>query len=258
MFDLPRIRTETYVEQIVYRPEMVSTNDLALEMCARDDILPPVLVLTDRQTAGRGRGLNRWWAGSGGLTCSLIVTAHADRLPPERRSRISLAAALAVCETVSELMPTTAVGLKWPNDVQLAGRKVSGILVEIPPLRSQKIILGIGVNVNTTFEQAPPDVRTRATSLRESGGLSYDPTDVLIRLLHRTRSELDLLEADDDSLPLRWQALCVLRGKTVRLTVGSQTHTGLCDGIDREGALLLQTATGPRRFFSGIITAVGN
>lgn len=256
MFDLPRIQNETFVEQVVYRPEIGSTNDLALELCAQDDILPPTLVLTACQMDGRGRGANRWWAGPGALTCSLILTTPTHRYPSSRRSQVSLASALAICETVSEFLPTTAVGLKWPNDVQISGRKVSGILVEVPPRCSERLVLGVGLNVNNTFEQAPREVQPLATSLTESTGLVYDLTEVLIRLLHRTWAELALLEAGDDSLPLRWQALCVLRGKTVQLAAGSQTHSGLCDGIDRDGALLLRTESGPRRFFSGIITAV--
>jgi len=256
VFDLEHIQNETFVEQVVYRPEIGSTNDLAMQLCMQDEPLLPALVLTSCQTAGRGRGANRWWAGPGALTCSLILTSPAVRLAPERQSQVSLAAALAVCETVSELLPTTAVGLKWPNDVLLSGRKVSGILVEVPSHRSEMFILGIGLNVNNTFEQAPRDVRSRATSLAETTGLAYDLTDVLIRLLHRMETESKRLEADDDSLSPRWQALCVLRGKTVQLTAGSQTHTGLCDGIDTDGSLLLRTESGPRRFFSGIITAV--
>jgi len=256
VFDLERIQNETFVEQFVYRPEIGSTNDLAMQLGMQDETLLPALVLTACQTAGRGRGANRWWAGPGALTCSLILASPAVRLAPERRAQVSLVAALAVCETVSDLLPTTAVGLKWPNDVQLSGRKVSGILVEVPSHHSEMFILGIGLNVNNTFEQAPRDVRSLATSLTESTGLVYDLTDVLIRLLHRTEAELTQLEADDDNLPLRWQALCVLRGKTVQLTAGSQTHTGLCDGIDRDGALLLQTESGSRRFFSGVISAV--
>ena len=83
----------------------------------------PLLVVADRQTAGRGRGANRWWTGPGALAFSLLVdgrTVGADR---SRSPLVALAAAVAVVDTVAPLLPAHQVGIHWPNDVLVAERK---------------------------------------------------------------------------------------------------------------------------------------
>src|SRR5262245_48689583 len=102
-FDFDRIRRETLVRQVEFHQEIGSTNTRALELVAAEHLIP-LLVLADRQTAGRGRGKNRWWSGEGALTFSLVIDAAAAGISANRWPNVSLAAGLAVAETVASLI----------------------------------------------------------------------------------------------------------------------------------------------------------
>jgi BirA family biotin operon repressor/biotin-[acetyl-CoA-carboxylase] ligase len=248
-----RVERETFVAEAEVHAELASTNDRALRLANTAAQLPRLIVAL-RQTAGRGRGANRWWAGDGALTFSLLLDAA--RLPLERWPQISLTAGGAVCAALTAFLPTADVRLKWPNDVYVDGRKACGILVEVPPAPATgRIVIGIGLNVNNSLDEAPPDVRARATSLIDVTGTTHDMTDVLIAILQRLDADLAALGVSDTGLPARWRRLCLLSGRSVALHDGTRSIAGTCLGIDDDGALLLQTEAGPRRFFGGVVEA---
>lgn len=253
---LERIRSKTFVERIEFRPTIASTNDLALELISQQDrdFQTPTLVLTPQQTAGRGRGPNRWWSSVGGLTFSLILDRTASNLPVDRWQVVSLIAALTVCEVLEELLPTQKIGLKWPNDVSLQNRKVSGILLETVAHRSAKLVVGIGINVNNSFADAPTELRATATSLVDVTQKEHDLTEILITLLTRFEDRLSLAAVDQLPLPKLWNSRCLLHGHRVQVDVGRRQSTGLCRGIDDQGALILETASGLQRCVSGTVT----
>lgn len=242
---------ETFVRLVEQHAEIGSTNSRAVEL-AGEDLPTPLLVIADKQTAGRGRGVNRWWSADGALTFSLLLDAAQCSLPPDRWPRVSLATGIAVCEAVQSLLPTGAVGLKWPNDVHLGGRKVCGILVETPP-RSGRLVLGVGLNVNNSLAAAPDEVRVRATSLSDVAGGEFDRREALALVLRRIEQNLALLAADEAALARKWQALCVLKGRAVELELGQRRVSGRCQGIDHEGALVIQSSIGPERYFAGVV-----
>lgn len=253
-FDLQRIKAETFVQSVDFHEELGSTNDRALELSRRGDLVTPLLVLANRQNAGRGRGGHRWWSTDEALTFSFIIDSQQAPLPPARRPQLSLTAGLAVCEVLAGLLPGAAVGLKWPNDVHLESRKVCGILVEVPPHREDTFVIGIGVNVNNLLTDAPEELRATATSLFEIGRRTFGLTDVLIRLLRQFAEELPRLVQNPSRLADRWQPYCVLTGRLVRLDGGRRPVTGICQGIDADGALLLETEAGVERFFGGTVS----
>lgn len=154
--DVQRILSATSVRTVEYHDELTSTNDLALQLVSGQPL--PLLVVAERQTGGRGRGGNKWWAAEGALTYSLVVDAAALRLEQRSWPRVSLTVALAISDTLDELLPNRAVQLKWPNDVYLQGRKVCGILVETAPRFPGVLVLGIGVNVNNSLAAAPAEL----------------------------------------------------------------------------------------------------
>ena len=272
--ELRRLQAETFLEQIEFHPELASTNDLALELVSRGSVQTPLLVLTERQRAGRGRGGNRWWSDAGALTFSLVVQSPATNPPASCGPKVSLTVGLAVCETLEDLLPGFAVGLKWPNDVFLAERKVCGILVEVPPgptrsltqdprnlrdsgdLNTRKLVVGIGLNVNNSFASAPAELQATATSLLDATGHKHHLGEVLTRLLRRVAERLQLLWQGELDLPRHWEPRCLLRGRTVQVTAGRRQTVGVCRGIDEQGALLLQTSSGVERCFSGVVTRV--
>src|SRR5687768_5425088 len=127
-----RVRSESFVRSVETHDELGSTNDRALVLAGDPDLPRPALVLAVHQTAGRGRGGNVWRSGPGALTFSLVI----DRpwvLSRERMPIRSLDADLAARDAVASLAPRRHVTVKWPNDVYLDGRKLCGILTEVPP-----------------------------------------------------------------------------------------------------------------------------
>jgi BirA family transcriptional regulator, biotin operon repressor / biotin---[acetyl-CoA-carboxylase] ligase len=230
---------------------IASTNDRALELAADGHLALPFLVAAERQTAGRGRGANRWWSSPGSLAFSVVVESPTSEVDPARRPRIALVAGLAVCEAIETLLPGCEVRVKWPNDVYVAGRKVCGILVESRPPR---VVVGIGINVNNAAAEAPAELRGTVISLRDAGGRAFDRTDVLTGVLRRLCASLGEFERGEDDLLSRWAPRCFLTGRIVRIESGGRATDGRCRGIDEEGALMLDTEAGLSRHVAGAVT----
>ncbi|RMF99945.1 MAG: biotin--[acetyl-CoA-carboxylase] ligase, partial [Planctomycetota bacterium] len=165
--DLDRLAASCPDLHIEYHREIGSTNDRAKEPEVRVSADRPWLITAERQTAGRGRGSNRWWTGEGSLAFTIVFPSPAE-LPTRQFGLLALAAGAAVCEVVADVVDkaegasSIVVGMRWPNDVYLAERKVCGILVEIA---DGKLIVGIGVNVNNSAKQAPAELQARVVSL---------------------------------------------------------------------------------------------
>lgn len=247
----------TFVRGHEHHAEIASTNDRALELCADAELPVPFLVIADHQTAGRGRGANRWWSGDGALMFSVIVDAFEYGLPESRWPQVSLTVGAAVSQALQDLLGAAGrVGLKWPNDVWLNDRKVAGILVEVPPVLRGRLVIGIGLNVNNSFASAPLELRALATSLHDELSGPSDRADVLAQLLRQLDDDLRRLAESSVSLTDRWQNLCVLRGRTVSLDAGQQTVTGKCLGIATDGALRLQTPSGEQRYYGGTVRRI--
>lgn len=207
--------------------ETGSTNDRARAL-AIAGAPHGTIVTADAQTAGRGRQGRVWSAPPGhALLLSVVL-----RRPP---ALLPLHAAVAVAETVAALAPQGVVGIKWPNDVHLDGRKVAGILAEGRPQEGW-VVLGIGLNVALRVEDLPPELHDTAATL----GLAPSQRDaVLAVLLERLEHSLAL---DAGDLLDAWRARDALRGREVHWTGG----TGTAAGIDGEGRLVVELDGGGR------------
>jgi BirA family biotin operon repressor/biotin-[acetyl-CoA-carboxylase] ligase len=254
MFDLARIAKSGLVQQIDFHESLGSTSDRALELAAADNPRLPLLVATERQTDGRGRGVNRWQSSAGALTFSLVVDTDSEGLPADHRSRMAIVAGLAVCEALSQLAPRAEWHVKWPNDVFANGSKACGILCESAPGYPQRLIVGIGVNVNNS--QRDRDYSFPSTALIDLDGLTRDLTDVLIAVLDQFDIAWNKLAGGGFvELAAEYRLRCLLTGRTVRVTSGQERIVGVCRGIDGRGALVLATETGSRTIVAGSIEA---
>ncbi len=265
--DRDRLLSQSFIAQVEHLPTVDSTNEAAKRYAAEGRMPLPILIVADRQTAGRGRGSNRWWTGAGALACSLLLDIRAGKgdrhLLPERPGGcftqkvpvpfssplVSLATGLAVVRTVAPLLPGEPVGIHWPNDVVAAGRKLSGILVEV--LRDGLCVVGIGLNTNNTIDDAPEDVRRRAATLRDLTGRVYDHSEILVALLGHFGALLGQLAVAPESIAAETDRLCLQRGQTLTLPWGRHTITGLCLGVAPDGGLILDTPEGKRTFYTG-------
>ncbi|MGW8256466.1 MAG: biotin--[acetyl-CoA-carboxylase] ligase [Thermoguttaceae bacterium] len=246
--DINRILRETFIVEVEQHETITSTNDRAAERAKQGAKNLPMLVIAESQTAGRGRGANRWWTGAGSLAFSLLL-APSDR-DTEKTSLISLAAGLSVAEAVKPLLPNQAVGIHWPNDVIVGERKLAGILVEVLPQRH--VIIGIGINTNNSLADAPHELRETATTIMELTGNRCDHTALMVALLGNMQRHLVTLLRSPEELAAAANEMCLQRGKLLTIISGGQTDTGLCQGISSDGALLLKTNAGVRSFYSGI------
>lgn len=234
--------------------ELESTNDHAIRT-AGDSRPHPRLVLCERQLAGRGRGGNRWWASAGALTFSVVIEPLALGIPTDRWPTLSVAVGGAICEALAPCIPSADVRLKWPNDVYADGRKLGGILVEVPQVTPPRLVIGIGINVANSARNAPPEVQDRMTSLTDLTGQPPSLGEVLELVLRQLEADLGHLVSAPLSLAQKWRQRCLLTGRTVTLNDGIRTLSGACQGIDDDGAIRIYTEFGPQRCFSGSVAA---
>lgn len=229
----------SFVTRIVYHPRLGSTNDLAKKHASAGDP-EGLLVIADEQTAGRGRMGRRWWAPAGAaLLTSLLFRPS---LPPERAQQLTMLCALAAADAITDLT-ALAVDLKWPNDLLIQGRKLAGVLTEsaIKGHRLDFVVVGQGINVNTDLTDAPPFI-TPATSLRQELGQPVDRLALLIAYLDGVARRYARLSRE--SPYDEWANRLVSLGQAVTARLGDQTLSGLAQGVDASGALLLRTADG--------------
>ncbi len=252
--DLHRITGDSFIEFVEFHPVLESTNVLAFEL--RDELIrrAPALVLTDEQTAGRGRGANSWWSTGGALTCSVVLDAERHGPSPEKCSLVALATGLAVRELVAELITNRDVETKWPNDVLVNDHKICGILTEQHTTDSGNVlIIGIGLNVNNSLTSAPYDVQQRGTSVFDMTGVSHDLTDVLCRLLCHLESCLKALRTNSTTLVQRFADCHRLTGSQVTVDTPQGILEGICIGIAPNGSLQLETAAGAHEILAGSV-----
>ena len=188
-----------------------------------------------------------------GVGASLVVDAGTLGIAAECRPQLSLLTGLAVIDALKLFVPETLLGLKWPNDVWLRGRKVCGILVETASQRPERVVIGVGINVGNSFRTAPPDIRQIATSLVDELETAVSAPAVLLAFLSAWPATVRAFADDDLHLPNRWQRHCVLTIRAIRLTAGNAVTEGRCAGIDERGALQIDTLRGRERHIAGTV-----
>lgn len=230
-----------------------STNDRARELAAAG--APPLpVVIAEEQTAGRGRGGRRWASPPGvGLWMSLVLRPE----DADARPFLSVAVGAAVARALEPLVAPAVPGLKWPNDVQLGGRKVCGILCEAAgEPGAPAVIVGIGVNVRQGRDDFAPELRETATSLLLATGRVFDRGWIAGRILNLVRAWLvptpRRLEGEVAREVARFDLLC---GREI---VTSEGLRGRAAGIAPDGALLVVDEQGVRRrVLAGSVTLTG-
>ena len=235
---------------VVWIGTVDSTNDLAARLVAswaedEDDRLGDTLLVAGCQTAGHGRGDHAWASPAGGLYATWLGWISAAEL-----GWLPLAAGVCLASAVEEAMPGIAVGLKWPNDLLVGGRKLGGILCQSRSRGdSAWAVVGVGVNVDST-----PGVTTGAlpaTSLRELG-LAGDAESAVWAVAGGFVRRLRPALGDGAALVAGWLARAVHRpGDPMRVRKGDEVILGVYAGMGEDGQLEVEVAGVTRRIAAG-------
>jgi BirA family biotin operon repressor/biotin-[acetyl-CoA-carboxylase] ligase len=210
------------------------------------------MVLCNVQSAGRGR-LGRSWNADAGSLCTSIVLRPA--ISPVQAPLLTLISGLAVAYAIREVTGITSdLGIKWPNDVILEGRKVCGILTELSTEmeRVGYVIVGIGINVNNS--EFPEELKDKAGSLLTLTGKSYSRAKLATALINQLMRLYTLFkEQGFSAVRDEYNSLCLNIGKVCESADGK--YKGECLGINDEGRLELKSADGSvEKIFSGEVS----
>lgn len=245
--DLPALEsaleTQTLGRRLIYLTSTTSTMDVARAE-AEADAAEGTIVVAEEQTAGRGRFGREWVSPAGkNVYVTVLLRPAIDRL-----RRLSMLAPLATVLAIEEAAGVTAL-IKWPNDVLLSGRKVSGVLIdtELAGAEPRYALVGIGINVNFDIP-ADSEISGIATSIKAETGREVPREPVLAALLNH----IERLYRQEEAEPIRaaWKSRLDTLGKDVRLNFHGEVHEGLAEDVDAEGNLVLLRPDGTRQAFS--------
>lgn len=221
-----------------YYEEIGSTNDEAFRLGVKGSPEGTALI-AESQSAGKGRMQRTWHSPPGANLYTSVILR--PRFEPGLAPQISLAAGVAVAETLDSCCPGN-VSLKWPNDVQIGGKKVSGILTQMKTAGGviDFVVVGIGVNVNWNLEEFPEDIRKIATSLSIEAGRVVSRPELII-LLYENLAKCYRELAQNGFAPVRkkWLDRTTMIGKPVSVMFGKETISGVAADLDEDGSLVI-------------------
>lgn len=223
--------------------EIGSTSDAVREAAMAGEA-PGLVLFAESQTAGRGRRQNRWLAPRGkDLMFSLLLQPEA---PTPLWPRLTTLAALALCRAVEDELPLRPL-IKWPNDLYVNDRKVSGLLADVVTTGSGlMLVLGIGLNVNTC--QFPPELGGAAASLLGSMPFAQTPeldrNSLAAAVLQQLHAQFQRVEDGFHEAVAETRERSWLLGRQIRATVDGCELYGRAVDLDSEGRLLLALPDG--------------
>jgi BirA family biotin operon repressor/biotin-[acetyl-CoA-carboxylase] ligase len=245
----PLLATRELGRTLHHYESLDSTNAKAFEL-AQEGGAHGEVVVTEHQTAGKGRR-GRSWVSPAGKSLALSAILRPE-LPPSRAPEVTLVAAVALAETLRD--SGVEAMIKWPNDVQLGGKKVAGILTELSAdvERVHFLVLGIGVNLNADANDFPPEIAELATSVSETRGSPVHRALFAAALLAKLEQRIDEW-TDEGFEPIRvaWRTLSSTLGQEVLVRSEQRELRGVAEDIDSSGALLLRVGERIERVLSG-------
>ena len=249
----PLLRGTIFGASIHHYYRVGSTNTVAMDAAGAGAPEGTVFV-AEQQTAGRGRGSNKWHsAESTGIYCSVILRPN---LPPTDVLVLSLAAGLAVQSAIEAIDPHVLPDLKWPNDVLVGGKKVCGILTEMSAeaTRVRHVVIGIGININQN--SFPDELAQNASSLRLMTGSEWSRVELcaaLLKSLDREYRGLLVGRIVHSEILRRFEERSSsARGRRVRVEENGEFE-GISEGLDPRGFLQVRTPEGLRTIYSGTV-----
>ena len=256
--DTEHLKQVTKLGTIECHSELQSTMDRARELAADASVSLPALVTAIHQKSGRGRRGAGWWQPEGSLAMTLVA-----EIPSKENLLVSvlpiwsLACGLAVAESLHQLNPDLKPLVRWPNDIEINGRKIGGILLEATT--TQRLLIGVGINTDGSKEDAPKELHDRLITIPDVLGDTISHDDLLAILIPQLLNNvLDTISPEKRVVILKkYQSHCSLTHTLIQLfdvlyeyekdgpkpqsLKRATTLTGICRGIDAVGRLLVET-----------------
>jgi BirA family biotin operon repressor/biotin-[acetyl-CoA-carboxylase] ligase len=260
-------RGEVIATEIHYHSLVTSTNEEALRIGRMRKDPEGIVVIADSQSHGRGR-LGRKWISPPGVNLYLTALLR----PPFEEKDAPLLVLMAAVAVVTAIRRHTGLKaeIKWPNDILVNGKKTGGILLETQSSQGGRplIAVGIGINVNMPLHMLPHDMRAGVTSIREEGGRDIVRMGLLREVLALIEEWYKVLLHGDRTVLLReWSRLDATAGRMITLKMTPSVAagdgessitgciTGMAEGIDSEGRLLIRGHSGKMvRMSAGDVT----
>ena len=236
-FDI-KLDTEFIGRNFIYCEEVDSTNSVLFDKSNKFNQNGTVL-LAEKQTKGKGRKDRVWYsARDQNLTFSILL--NSKKYLSVNPNLINFGTSLAIALSIENLYQLR-VNLKWPNDVLLNGKKAAGILLETSSRgnKLEKIVIGIGLNVNQTFFQGSFNIPP--TSIKAELNQVIERERTLAEILNNFEEIIEKVENESKWILNDWRAHCNLIGDKISVTEGDTVKYGIFEDIDDEGYLLLKS-----------------
>lgn len=249
------LKTSFIGRNIYYYDSIDSTNIMGKEIAFSEK--EGTIVVGEEQLAGKGRMGREWISPKGkGIYMSIVLKPDIE---PMKASKITLIGAAAVNKALSNLGIKSSI--KWPNDILINGKKISGILTEISGEINMVdyLIMGIGVNVNLNKADIPKELKDKATSINIEEGKFINRKLLMANILNEFE---DLyIDFKDNGNISKTVEICrensVLIGKEVNVIRGKENRKGIAVDINEEGELVVEFETGIEKIYSGEVSLRG-
>ena len=236
------LETEEIAKEILCFRKVFSTNSIA-KFLANHDAKEGTVLISEIQTNARGRLGKKWEAPEGGVWMSLILR---PQVPPARIGLITLATGVAIAKSIRSLGVDARI--KWPNDVLIHGKKISGVLTEVNATFNEIdwIVVGIGIDSNLKLEDFSEDIRIGTTTLTEELLSKVDANELIAVFLNEFEKVYQLYKDGEIETILKdWRDLADTIGKYVNITqTGGKITQGYVVGINNEGSLIIERQDG--------------
>lgn len=248
------LKTKSFGQRCYSYRTVKSTNDIAAQL-AESGAAEGTLVTAEEQTRGRGRLGRVWYSAPGtGIYATLILR---PKFSPDRAPGLSVMTSLALARTLGRYFAAGEVQLKWPNDILVHGRKVSGILTELVAERNKisYVLVGVGINVNHGAGHFPTELKQTATSLRRALKHKVKRVPLLQSFLVNLEKEYETYKKSNltKSLSLL-KRYSSLTGRRIEVSNGDGSIQGTAIEFDASGALILERRGQRLRIAAGEVT----
>ena len=239
--------------RIYYFDEIDSTQNFALQLPNKNKE-NGTLIITEKQTHGKGRLDRKWYSPDGGIWLSIIIQ---PKFEISDATLVPLLASLALCESIKKIHGIKT-NVKWPNDITINGKKVAGMLVDtsIQGNKIENLVLGVGINFAINVTQIEKLIQKSPNFYGVTSLFPLKNKTSKIELLLQFLVELekginDLTEGKKLQIIKKWSSNTDMFEKSISINTGNGKISGIAKKIDSEGALIIKTKNETRRIFVG-------